>query len=130
MSPSMNFTPFCTSASASDFEGLDRIVIALGFEVVGQFASRKIGIAVANEDEISVETAVAVERAGGFDGGAEFVIGADQRQRGGGGEELGVRSGREKLVGVLRVQRLARFCVGVRVKRLRFPRSRGQDRES
>jgi hypothetical protein len=61
---------------------------------------------VADEDEISVEAAVAVESAGGFDGGAELVVGADQRERGGGGEELGVRRGREELVGVLRVQRL------------------------
>jgi len=62
---------------------------------------------MADKNEISVQPAVAVERTGGFDGGAEFVIGTDQGERGRGGEELRIRSGREELVGVLRVQRLA-----------------------
>ena len=90
------------------FEGLNGIVVALGAEIVGEFASGEIGIAVADKHEISVKAAVAVESAGGFDGGAELVVGTDQGQRGGSCEELGVRSGREELVGVLRVQRFAR----------------------
>ena len=69
-------------------------------------------IAVADEDEISVQAAVAVESAGGFYGGAELVVGADQGERSGGGEKLGVRSGREELVGVLGVQRFARRLAG------------------
>src|ERR1019366_5808630 len=94
------------------FEGLNGIVVALGAEIVRQFASGEIGIAVADKDEISVQAAVAVESAAGFDGGAELVVGTDQGERGGGGEELGVRSGREELVGVLGVQRFARRFAG------------------
>ena len=85
---------------------------ALAAEIVGEFASGEIGIAVADEDEISVQPAVAVESAGGFYGGAELVVGADQGERSGGGKELGVRSGREELVGVLGVQRFARRLAG------------------
>jgi len=44
------------------------IVIALGFEIVGQFASRKIGIAVADQDEISIE------RPYGRDAGVSTVV--------------------------------------------------------
>ena len=90
------------------FEGLNGIVVALGAEIVGEFASREIGITAADEDEISVKAAVAIESAGGLDGGAELVIGTDQGERGGGGEQLGVRSGCEELVGILGVQRFAR----------------------
>ena len=68
--------------------------------------------AVADEDEISVQPTVAVESASGFDRSVELVIGTDQGKRGGGSEELGVRSGCEKLVGVLCVQRLARRFAG------------------
>ena len=94
------------------FQGLNGIVVALGAEIVGEFASGKIGIAVADQDKVSVEAAVAVERAGGFNGGAELVVRTNQRERGGGGEKLGVRCGREELVGVLRVQGLAGRFVG------------------
>src|SRR5208337_662983 len=83
-----------------------------------QFTSGEIGIAVADEHDISVQTTVAVERAGGFDGGAELVVGTDQRERGRGGEELGVRSGGEEFVRVLRVQDFARRLVGRFVGRL------------
>jgi len=45
-------------------------------------------------------------------GGAELVVGPDQRERGSGGEELGVRSGGEEFVRVLRIQDFARRLVG------------------
>ena len=60
---------------------------------------------MADQDQVSIEPAVAVERASGFDGGAEFVVGTDQGERGGRGEELGVGGRSKELVGVLRVQR-------------------------
>ena len=106
------FHAFLHERVGQRFQSLNGIVVALGLEIVGKFASGEIGIAVADEDEISVQTAVAVERTGGFDGGAELVVGPDQRQRGSGGEELGVRSGRKEFVGVVRVQRFARRLVG------------------
>ena len=80
------FHAFLHERVGERFERLNGIVVALGAEIVGKFASGEIGIAVADQNEISVEAAVAVERAGGFDGGAELVVGTDQRERGGGGE--------------------------------------------
>ena len=69
------FHAFLHERVGERFEGLNGIVVALGAEIVGKFASREIGIAVADKNQISVKAAVAVESAGGFDSGAELVVG-------------------------------------------------------
>src|SRR4029077_18838212 len=84
------FHSFLYERVGERFEGLNGIVVALGAEIVREFASREIRITTADEDEISIKTAVAVESAGGLDGGAELVIGTDQGERGGCGKQLGV----------------------------------------
>ncbi|OLB85918.1 MAG: hypothetical protein AUI17_05070 [Acidobacteriales bacterium 13_2_20CM_2_55_5] len=48
-----------------------------------------------------------VQGAIGFNRGAEIVVRPDQRQRGCGGKQFGVRSGREQLVRILREKSFA-----------------------
>src|SRR2546425_7686499 len=81
--------------------------MALYAQVVRQFASGKIRIATSDQEQVAVQPSIAVERAGGFDGRAELIIGTNQRERRRNREELGVRSWSEEFVGIEGVQSFA-----------------------
>jgi len=103
------------------FQRLNRIFVPLRLEIVGKFAPRKVGVAMADKNEISVQPAVAVERTGGFDGGAEFVIGTDQGERAAVVKSFVFEAG---------VKSLSAFCeysvLPVARERFRFPESRAR----
>src|SRR5258706_16012964 len=61
---------------------LNGMIVALRSQVVGKFASGEIGVAVSDQQEISIEPTVTVERGSSFDGGAKLVLRTDQRQCG------------------------------------------------
>ena len=86
MSPSTYFTPFCASVSARSLEHANGMIVRLGVQRVGKFASGEIGIAAAHQHQVAGKTAVSVERAVGFYRGVETIVRPDQRERGRSGE--------------------------------------------
>src|SRR6267378_3916291 len=60
----------------------------------------EIGIAAGDEDEISLELALFVDRSGAVDAGVEAVIRAEFGEQGAFGEQLGGGGGDEKFIGV------------------------------
>src|SRR5262249_50228165 len=81
--------------------------ITCGADVVGKLAAGKRGIAPPDQNHVTGESAILVERSVGLDGGAEFVVRANQRQGGGGREELAIRGRRGQFVRIQRVKDLA-----------------------
>ena len=78
---------------------------------IRQHAARNIWIAPANDYQITQQPAVVVNFSFGFNRGAEAIIRPGDGQRGSGGKKLGVRSRKKKLVGILRIERLARVQI-------------------
>src|ERR1700756_3526318 len=99
------FHPFLYQRVGEVFQNLDRVLVSLRAQVVGQFSSGEVGITSTDQEEISCEAAVAVQSASGFNRGVELVIGTDQCECGGGSEELSIRRRGKQLVGVLGVKR-------------------------
>src|SRR5437899_11426263 len=83
------------------------MVIALGVQIVREFAPREIWVPPPHQHKITTETPVLIQRSSGFNRSMEFVIGPNQGDRSRGVEELGVRGRLKKLIGILGVEKAA-----------------------
>src|SRR4029077_7693735 len=71
----------------------------------GQRAAAEVWITAAHQNQIAIQPPALVHSGLGFHGGVKAIVGADERQGGGGGEQLGVGSRREQFFGVVFVER-------------------------
>ena len=76
---------------------------SLRFQAVGKGAATEVGVAAANQDEVASEPPVLIRRGCRLGGGSHAIVRADERERGGGGEQLGVGGRGKEPCGVVRV---------------------------